>query len=222
MDREEVRRRFLEVDSSNCADVLDSLGMPDQGLASSFGPFPAEGGNLAGWAYTIRGQMSPYPIEGGDAAKMEACEAVGPGSISVWSGGGEGVCFFGELIALGMKERGSVGALVDGGVRDVDWLGRHGYPVFARYRTPIQSIGRWKVTGHDVPISMPGATKGAVAVQPGDFILADSDGSIVIPGPLVEDVLEQAEKMVKREQLIREQLAGGLSLAAALAEFGHV
>ena len=59
-------------------------------------------------------------------------------------------------------------------------------------------------------------------VEPGDFILADSDGGIVIPAPLVEDVLEQAEKMVKREQLIRDQLAGGLSLAAALAEFGHV
>ncbi len=69
---------------------------------------------------------------------------------------------------------------------------------------------------------MPGATKGAVAVQPDDFILADADGAIVIPGPLVEDVLERAEKMVKREQLIRERLAGGLSLAAALAEFGHV
>lgn len=222
MDREDVRRRFLAVESSNVADVLDELGLPDQGLASSFRPFPADGGKVAGWAYTISGQMAPYPIEGGDKAKMEACEGLGPGSVSVWSGGGEGVCFFGELIALGMKERGSVGALVDGGIRDVDWLGHHGFPVFARYRTPIQSIGRWKVTGHSVAVSLPGATKLAVTVEPDDFVLADSDGALVVPAAVVEEALGRAEAMGRREQEIRERIATGLSLAAALAEFGHI
>jgi 4-hydroxy-4-methyl-2-oxoglutarate aldolase len=219
---EEIRERYLAVDSSNAADVMDTLGLPDQGLAPEFAPFPADAGKLAGWAFTIRGQMAPYERGGGDPEKMEACAQLTPGSISVWSGGGEGVCFFGELIAIGMRERGCVGALVDGGVRDVGWLGRHGFPVFARYRTPIQSIGRWKVTGWDVPVSLPGATVHAVAVHPGDFILADVDGAVVIPAAVVDEVLEKAEAIGLREQEIRNELAGGLSLAEALARFGHV
>jgi regulator of RNase E activity RraA len=216
-----VRERFLGVDTSNVADVLDELGMPDQGLAGDFAPFPAEAGKLAGWAFTIRGQMLPYEL-GGGPEKMQACAELRPGSVSVWSGGGEGVCYFGELIALGMRERGCVGALVDGGIRDVKWLGRHGFPVYARYRTPIQSIGRWKVTGWDVPVSVPGATIRNVTIAPGDFILADEDGAIAIPASVVEQVLEEAEKMGAREEQIRTEIGSGLSLAEALAKFGHV
>jgi regulator of RNase E activity RraA len=221
MDLEAIRARFLDVDSSNVADILDELGLPDQGLASEFAPFPADAGKLAGWAFTIRGQMAPYPL-GGDAAKMEACAAVTPGAVTVWSGGGEGVCFFGELIAVGMRERGAVGALVDGGVRDVRWLGRHGFPVFARYRTPVQSIGRWKVTGYDVPVSLPGATSRQVTIAPGDFVLADSDGAIAIPAAVVEEVLERSEEIGRTEQQIRDELAAGLTLTEALEKFGHV
>lgn len=220
--REAIRQRFLRVDSSNVADVLDKLDLPDQGLAPTFAPFPADAGKLAGWAFTIRGQMETYERGGGDAEKMQACAQLAPGSVSVWSGGGEGVCYFGELIAIGMRERGCVGALVDGGIRDVAWLGRHGFPVYARYRTPIQSIGRWKVTGWDVPVSLPGATTHAVQVRPGDFILADDDGAIAIPTAVVESVLEQAEAMGAREEEIRAEIATGLSLSEALAKFGHV
>ncbi len=219
---ESIRRRYLKVDTSNAADVLDDLGLPHQGLAAAFAPFPADAGRLGGWAATIRGQMAPYEMGGGDAEKMRACAALTPGTVSVWSGGGEGVCFFGELIAIGMRERGCVGALVDGGIRDVAWLGRHGFPVYARYRTPVQSIGRWKVTGWDVPVSLPGATIAQVEVRPGDFILADEDGALAIPAAVTEQVLDQAERMGEREAAIRTEIAAGLSLADALAKFGHV
>ncbi|HEY6628629.1 MAG TPA: RraA family protein [Acidimicrobiia bacterium] len=219
---EEIRRRFLSVDTSNVADVLDELGLPDQGLAPSFSPFPSGAGKLAGWAYTIRGEMAPYPLGAGDPAKMEACAQLTPGSVSVWSGGGEGVCFFGELISIGMKERGCVGALVDGGIRDIDWIDALGFPVYARYRTPVQSIGRWRVTDSGETVPMPGATVPEVQVTPGDFILADSDGAIVIPSGVVEEVLERAEALGAREVQIRAELANGLSLSEALARFGHV
>jgi regulator of RNase E activity RraA len=219
---EEIRLRYLDVDTSNVADVLDELGVHDHGLAPEFAPYPVDGGKLAGWAHTIRGEMSPYPIQGGDAAKMEACAQLMPGQVSVWSGQGEGVCFFGELISIGMKERGCVGALVDGGVRDVDWIAKLDFPVYARYRTPVQSIGRWKVTGSGIPVPMPGATIPHVQVNPGDFVLADADGAIVIPADLAEQVLERAEELGEREVRIRAELAGGLSLSEALAKFGHV
>lgn len=220
-EREAIRRRFLAVDASNVADALDTLGLPDQGLAAEFAPYPASAGKLAGWAYTIRGQMTPYPL-GGDPDKMTACQGLSPGEVSVWSGDGEGVCYFGELIAIGMKERGSVGALLDGGIRDVKWIAEQGFPVYARYRTPVQSIGRWKVNAWQVPVFLRGATTKRVRVAPGDFILADEDGAIVIPAAAVVPALEEAERLTGIEVRLRAELSTGLSLAEALKKYGHV
>ena len=213
--RAEIRARFLNVDSSNVADVLDEMGHFDYGLAADFLPYPASAGKLAGFAYTIRGAMVPYEGKG-DAAKMAACAGISGHEVSVWSGDGEGICYFGELIALGMQERGSVGALVDGGIRDVRRLGEHGYTCYARYRTPVQSIGRWKVMAHQERVYIAGATVQRVAVDPGDFILADDDGAVVIPAALIDAVLERAEELTATEVLIRKELASGLTLSQAL------
>jgi regulator of RNase E activity RraA len=176
---------------------------------------------MGGWAYTIRGQMTSFPM-GGDADKMRACHGVRPGELTVWGGDGEGICYFGELISIGMKERGAVGALVDGGIRDVRWFGHLGFPVYARYRTPVQSIGRWKVNAWQVPVTLPGATTKWVKVEPGDFVLADEDGAIVIPQAIVPKVLEESERLTDIEVKLRVELAQGLSLDAALKKYGHV
>jgi hypothetical protein len=81
--------------------------------------------------------------------------------------------------------------------------------VYARYRSPIQSIGRWKVTAWDVPLSMPGATTRYVDLNPGDFVFADDDGALVIPAAPVSEVLERAEAIDAEERDIRRDLAGG-------------
>lgn len=218
--RASIRQRFLEVDTSNVADVLDEMGYPDQGLAA---PFQQQTGNtrLAGWAYTIRGQMTPFPL-GGDADKMKACQGLQEGDVSVWSGDGDGICYFGELIAIGMMERGSTGAIVDGGLRDTRWINKLDFPVFGRFKTPVQSISRWKVNAWSVPVYMEGATGRRVVVNPGDFILGDDDGAIVIPQSIVKEVLERSEALTKKEIEIRASLQQGMTLAQALAQFGHV
>jgi len=221
MAPESVRRRYLRVDTATVADVLDVMGLPDQGLAPDFTPYPASAGKLAGWAYTIRGKMARY-AGSGDPRKMRAVDGVGRGHITVWSGEGRGVCFFGELIALGMKRRGCAGALVDGGIRDIEWIARQRFSVYARYRTPVQSIGRWRVTAWQVPVDMPGATKKRVSVMPGDFVLADTDGVIVVPARLAEKVLVEAERLTRKEVRIRRELDRGATLADVLARYGHV
>ena len=58
-EKDAIRARYARIDTSNVADVLDTLGYLDQGLAPEFAPYPADAGRLAGWAYTIRGQMTP-------------------------------------------------------------------------------------------------------------------------------------------------------------------
>jgi 4-hydroxy-4-methyl-2-oxoglutarate aldolase len=217
--RTRLRERFLAVDTSNIADVLDERGLPHQALHPDIRPLSGE--RLAGWAYTISGETAAYPGTG-DPAKMRACGEIGPDEVSVWSGGGEGICYFGELIALGMAERGSTGALLDAGVRDVRWLREHGFPVFARYRTPIQSIGRWRVTGWQQPVLLPGATSATVEVRPGDFVLADDDGVLIVPAEHVEPVLTLGEELTATEAQIRTALGEGRTLAECLQMFGHV
>jgi 4-hydroxy-4-methyl-2-oxoglutarate aldolase len=219
--RAAIRARYLKVDTATVADVLDVMKLPDQGLAASFRPFPAGAGKMGGWAYTIQGAMTRY-AGSGDPEKMQAVDGVSPGEVTVWSGEGEGVCFFGELIALGMKRRGSAGALIDGGIRDIEWIGKQKFPVYARYRTPVQSIGRWKVTAWQVPVELPGATVKRVPVRPGDFVLADVDGAIVIPAEIAGTVLEQAEKLTGTEKKIRRDLDSGATLAQVLKKYGHV
>ncbi|BBY24634.1 RraA family protein [Mycobacterium stomatepiae] len=217
--RETIRTRFLAIDTSNVGDVLDELGYHDQGLDPALGALA--GDSLAGWAFTISGAMLPYTGDG-DPTKMAACADISPGDITVWSGAGVGICYFGELIALGMAERGAVGAIVDGGVRDLKWLRKHGFPVFGRYRSPIQSIRRWKVTHYNQPVYLPGATTHHVTVNPGDFIHADADGALVIPAKLIDRVLVRAEALTSAEVLVRQAIAEGFSLQECLARFGHV
>jgi len=219
--RDSLRARYLKVDTATVADVLDAFGLPNQGLASQFAPFPAGAGRMGGWAYTIRGKMTRYSASG-DPQKMQAVDGLGRGELAVWSGEGTGVCFFGELIALGMKRRGCAGALVDGGIRDIEWIRRQRFPVYARYRTPVQSIGRWKVTAWQVPVGIPGATRKSVRVRPGDFILADADGVIAIPARVALKVLVEAERLTAREVRIRRELDRGATLKEMLKKYGHV
>ena len=61
--KEEIRLRYLEVDTSNVADVLDNMNLLQQGLSSQFSPFPDTTKRMAGWAYTIRGQMRAHGIK---------------------------------------------------------------------------------------------------------------------------------------------------------------
>lgn len=218
-NRTEIRERFLLVETANVSDVLDSMGLTNQALSADF--VPRSGMQLAGWAYTISGDS----ISGGhptDELKVQACAGVQDGDVTVWSGSGHGACYFGELIALGLQSLGCRGALVDGGVRDIAWLERAQFSTFSTYRTPVQSIGRWQVQNWAQPILLPGANVEAVTVSPGDFVLGDIDGVVVIPAEHVLQVLERSEAVTERERDIRVALQQGMSLQDAIATFGSI
>ncbi len=222
INRTEIRQRFLKVDSANVADVLDEMGLLQQTLHSALQSYVAGAGKIAGFAYTIFGETTSYPNDKGDPEKMQACNGISENEIAVWSGDGKGTAYFGELIALGMQERGCVGALVNGGVRDCEWLIQHNFSVSAKYKTPLQSVGRWKVTTWQKPIELPGALDVPITVYPGDFILSDIDGVIVIPNQCILEVLEKTELLTKKELDIREALSRGMNLSTALKQFGSV
>ncbi|WP_238421975.1 RraA family protein [Gordonia sp. 'Campus'] len=218
-DRALIRSRFLAVDVANVADVLDDLGHRDQALGTDF-TCVAGRERLAGWAFTISGAMSDEP--GRDPLKAQACNEIGPDEVSVWEGNGRGVCYFGELVAIGMMQRGSPGAVLDGGVRDRKWLHEIGFTTFSRYPTSVQTSGRWRVSAWQQSVTLPGASGQPVVIEPGDFILGDDDGVIVIPAALVDVVLEAAETMTDKEIDVRAAIRNGMTLADAMTEFGRI
>lgn len=220
-EAENIRLRFLEVDTANVCDILDEMGYVDQALSGSFVPQPHTAPSFGGWAFTIRGEMASYPLADGDQKKMAACEEIKPGEVSVWGGGAEGIALFGDMIAYRMQAQGCVGAIIDGGVRDLEPLQAQQFPVFARYRAAVQSIGRWRVIEHGTPVTLPGATKDVV-VHAGDFVLADQSGAVVVPKAVVTEVLERTEQLQEQERALRVELESGMSLSDALAKFGHV
>ena len=124
------------------------------------------------------------------------------------------------MITVGMKDRGSVGALVDGGMRDIRWIGAIDF-LYMPIVELVQSIGRWKVVEWQQIVSLRGNARTPSSSR-GDFILADEDGAIVIPQAVVSETLGRAEQLTEQETKLRLELRNGLGLEQALAKFGHV
>jgi regulator of RNase E activity RraA len=202
------------------SDIFDQLKLEPPVLDNRLWPV-LEGGVFAGPAYTVAGETATY--SGNDRAKLEAIDAMPPGVVALWAGQGvEGVCCFGDLLATAMRARGVVAAVVDGGVRDIRFLRGCGMPVFTRYRTPAQGVGRWKVTACQAPVKVRGALREWLTVSPGDMLVGDADGLIAIPSAIVAQVAEAAGNLSNTESDARREIAEGLPLLAALAKYGHL
>ena len=115
-----------------------------------------------------------------------------------------------------------MGAVVDGGVRDVAFLQTCGMPVIARYRTPAQGIGRWRVTGSQIPVRVRGALVDWLTVTPGDILVGDADGVIAIPQELVHGVVARVAAWSASDDAARADILGGLPLLDALQKYGHL
>lgn len=202
----ELIHRYEQLSSAVVYDILDTMGYPDRVLSSDISPL-APDMVVAGPAFTFNGESIRPDLP--KSPGYDTYRKIVPGSVIVFAMNGHNISGpFGENSALNAKMRGARGIIIDGGTRDAEPLVKMGFPTFCRYVTPVFARGRFRVTGYNKPIQVAGQVSETVTVTPGDFVMADRDGVIIIPEDLIEEVLVASEKLEE----IEEQLRAGLLL----------
>jgi 4-hydroxy-4-methyl-2-oxoglutarate aldolase len=213
---------MLNAGTAVIADVFDTLKLLPPVLDTNLFAVNKDSAPFVGPAYTVTGKSEAWS-SGGDRAKLQAIDEMPPGTVAVWAGtDAKGVCCFGDLLASAMNARGCAGVVVDGGVRDVAFLQNLGMPVVTRYKTPAQAIGRWKVQAKQIPVQVRGGLQDWVTVNPGDIVVADDDGVIIVPANLLTTVIDKVLEWAVVETNSRAEIQNGLPLLAALEKYGHL
>jgi regulator of RNase E activity RraA len=208
-DSERICERYRHLYAALIYDVLEHMGYPAQALSHQLAPLDRES-KLAGPAFTVKGTMTCDKDEQLRFKRLSMIKEMHYPCVEVRDAGTPfHVALYGELSATSARAHGAVGAVIDGGVRDCLHLVKMKYPVFARYRNPVEAFGRWAMVDYNVPILLHGEITETVTVNPGDFIFGDFDGVIVVPKDLTMPVLEECERVMGIEDHARVEFARG-------------
>jgi 4-hydroxy-4-methyl-2-oxoglutarate aldolase len=198
------------------SDILDEMGFHNQVLPKEIQSLHP-GHTVAGRALTIVGE--PTSSEDPEIIFIPYLKMLGdvkPGDVLVNQPNDNLAAHLGELSTETAQFRGARGAVIDGGARDTDYIRKLDFPVFARYKTPVDIVGRWRLVAHNVPIDI-----GRVHIEPGDYIVGDRDGVLVIPQSIIEEVVKKAEEVVQTENLVRKSILKGMHPVDAYRKFGR-
>ncbi|MCY0899369.1 MAG: RraA family protein [Firmicutes bacterium] len=212
--REEIATRFRRLYTPVVCDILDSLGYRNQFLRYDIRPLDPSHA-IYGWAYTMQAVVSDERPALPYQKQFEGTDRLEPGDVLVVGGAGTSTAFWGELFSTRARIRGAVGAVIDGLCRDTSKVIAMGFPVFSRGRIPADSYGRLIVTAYGNPVEC-----GGVVVSPGDFVMGDADGVVIVPRALISTVLEKAEFKAHTEDQVREALMRGESVESVYQRYG--
>jgi len=213
MDR--TSERLAQCYTGVVHDVMRGMGLRDFTFPPELRPlFPER--RLAGPAFTIDGRVDPRA----DAhetllAWTGLLSKAKPGHIWVSQPNDRVVAHMGELSAETLKNKGVLGCVADGYVRDVEFLIAMGFETWSRGFTPRDIVGYWLPRAIEVDVRI-----GDVVVAPGDYLLGDRDGLVRIPKAIVEDVLEKSEAAIATENKVRTAILAGVDPQQAYLEFG--
>jgi regulator of RNase E activity RraA len=152
----------------------------------------------------------PYDLE------LKAVDSCRPDDVLIAAAGGSmrsGI--WGELLSTAARNSGCIGAIVDGAVRDVGKIREMGFAVFARGVCIYDSKNRQRVIDLDVPVEIDG-----VRFSPGDLVVADEDGIVVVPRAVEAEVVQRAWDKVHAENEVRDAIRGGMKATAVFEKFG--
>jgi regulator of RNase E activity RraA len=202
--------QFAALDTATVSDALDTCGLP-----------PGQGGlrpmwgrpRIAGFAVTV--ELEPSNGEHGGAHIITAAiaEAGAHDVLVIATGSRTEVSSWGGILSVGAAMRSIRGVVTDGACRDVDQARDLGFPVFARAQVPVTARGRLQQRSAGAPVSL-----AEVTVEPGDVVLADEGGVVVVPRARALEVLEAAQRLSAREAEIEAEVRAGVPLPQALRD----
>jgi regulator of RNase E activity RraA len=215
MDREspvtdETVQGLGRLATSGISDALDRLGITGQLLGIQ--PLDSDS-TIAGRAFT--GVYHPVDVTGGTVG--DYIDEVAPGEVVVLDNRGRtDVTVWGDILTLTASRRGVAGTVIDGVCRDVARSRELRYPMFSRGRYMRTGKDRVQLAGIQVPV-----TVSQVRVRPGDIVIGDGDGVVVVPSEREREVLDLVLEIEMAEERIRGQVTSGARLADARQQLGY-
>lgn len=210
---EDYVRRLRALDVCSVSDALDKLANPALGSVVVGVPQASGSGRIAGRATTMKLGVGAPPPGPPRHLGTTAIEASGPDHvILIEQRSGLDAGSWGGLLTLGAKARGIAGVVADGPVRDIDEAQSEGFSIFTRKFTARTARGRIVELGCNLPIVV-----FDVAVQPGDYVLADQSGIAVLPAASVQTVIKEAEAIVAKESAMAKAIRSGIPISQVMS-----
>lgn len=205
MDSTDIGAALADLSTTDVADALDALGYPERtahGPSRMWDDCP----RVAGRVMTV--DLGPDEPGSTVTGTLEAIKDAAPGDVLVFANDGRtDLNTFGSIAAFCAERAGMVGAVCDGASRDVDDMRAQGFPLYARGAVTTTVSGRTGMAGYDVPVEFAGVT-----VEPGDYVVADGNGVIFVPGDEVEAVLEIGPRFREYEREIKRRIVEGADI----------
>jgi 4-hydroxy-4-methyl-2-oxoglutarate aldolase len=196
-------------------DVLRAKGYVRQTLPQYIRPLNPQH-KLAGPVFTIQGKRD----DSLDAHQslLKWCELLSQApanTVLVCQPNDHTLAHMGELSSETLVYKKVLGYIVDGGCRDSAFIENLGFPVFCKYFTPVDVVAKWAATAFGEPVQI-----GEVTIHTGDYVLGDRDGIVIIPGTIIEEVVQQTEEVLRTENLVRKAILQGVDPVAAYLQYG--
>jgi regulator of RNase E activity RraA len=200
----EYRSRLEQLSTTNLSDALDSVGA--RGAVSGIRPM-FDCRRVVGRAVTIK-IMAAGMVRSKRHLGVEAIASAKTGDIiAIDNHGDTNNNCWGEVLSCAAKVKGVSAVVVDGAARDIDICKEMGFPVYARAVVPITARGRITQESYNTTIRL-----GDVQVRPGDVIVADVNGLVVICPEQLDAVVRQAEVLMNKEEAMKADLLAGMDV----------
>jgi regulator of RNase E activity RraA len=206
---------FRHVEAASVSDALEQITGKKMYMSHHMRPiFPTK---FAGYAVTVLLKKEPNHDPNALSGMLDTIDHGGPNSIYVMVvEDGADIAGMGGLMGTAMSSRNFSGAVIDGGVRDVAYLRKIAFPVYASGIVPSTSVGHYRAT-QGVPV-----TCGGIRVAPGDVVVADADGVVTIPKDIAAAVLVKAQALDQTEHSMYGYIEKFRSLEEAVQRFGRL
>lgn len=207
---------YRHVEAASVSDAEEQVLHQKHYMAHTMQPiFPTK---FAGTALTVllkkEENKDPQALSG----MLAAIDSGGPGAVYVMKvEDGADIAGMGGLMGTAMFARGFVGAVVDGGVRDLPQLKRIGFPVYSTGSVPSTSVGHYRFGGMNIPLEVAGTH-----VDPSDILVADQDGVVVVPRAHAAEILVRAQQLDNSEHSMYPFIEKFHSIVEAVKQFGRI